>query len=272
MARPVALNESGLTTAHDKPTGPVEAEHAAALLVLAKKAKVVGLTGDGMQYTPATTDAVKTLDQQAALLADFDPTRQLTDRNQALAFWINLYNAMVIHAALSFGVRKAMTEIPHFFKRAVYRIGHLDYNLDVIEHGLLRANRGHPLRFGLPQLLPWDPRRSLVLRPFDPRIHFALNCGAVSCPPIRSYSAKNMNQELNLAARSFVSGGGVSVDPDTGRVLLSRIFLWYARDFGWTKRRQLAAAMTYMDDDQKSTVTTAAANGIGYADYDWSFA
>ena len=46
---------------------------------------------------------------------------------------------------------------------------------------------GHPLRFGLGQWMPWDARRCLVVRPMDLRIHFALNCGAASCPPIRFY-------------------------------------------------------------------------------------
>ena len=48
-----------------------------------------------------------------------------------------------------------------------------------------------------------DERISLVVE-LDPRIHFTLNCGATSCPPIRVYSAPNLDSQLNRAAASFL--------------------------------------------------------------------
>jgi hypothetical protein len=250
----------------------VDTPVAADLLDLARTAKAAGLTDDGMQYGPETDNALGELARLAESLTGFVPAGQLTSRSDALAFWINLYNALVIHAAMRFGVRGSVTEIPRFFKRAAYNVGGRSYSLDLIEHGLLRENRGHPLRLGLPQLMPWDRRRDLVLCPMDVRIHFALNCGAASCPPIRHYTPERIDRDLGLAARSFVTGGGVSVDGRTGGVLLSRIFRWYARDFGWTARRQLRTALEYLNPDQQNVLAAAAVNGIRYADYDWSFA
>ncbi len=67
---------------------------------------------------------------------------------------------------------------------------------------------------------------------FDPRIHFALVCAANSCPPIAFYNGEQLDQQLDLAMRSFLSGGGLHVERDSGTLFLSRIFKWYLGDFG----------------------------------------
>lgn len=55
----------------------------------------------------------------------------------------------------------------------------------------------------------------------DPRIHFALNCGAKSCPPVKVYSSEGLNSELKAAAASFVADN-VSVPDETGTVKCGR--------------------------------------------------
>ena len=81
-----------------------------------------------------------------------------------------------------------------------YNVGGLLFSLDEIEHGVLRCNRGHPKdkkpMFGLTEN---DPRMKLMLTKFDARIHFALNCGANSCPPIRIYQADRLNAQVGIA-------------------------------------------------------------------------
>ncbi len=245
-------------------------EIAGELLDCARAAKTACMAIEGARHEMDTERAVGELAREAGMLAEFDPARMLTDRNVALAFWINLYNTLVIHGALHFRIRRSITEIRGFFRRVAYLIGGHIYTLDIIEHGFLRENRGHPIRIFVPQLMPWDRRRRLVIRPMDTRVHFALNCGATSCPPIRHYTADKLDAELNLAVRAFLAGGGVAIDPQTGGVLLSRIFLWYARDFGWTRRRQLESILHYLDESTRRDFVSAAARGIRYLDYDWS--
>ena len=64
------------------------------------------------------------------------------------------------------------------FYRHAYKVGGLVFTLDEMEHGVLRCNRGHPSNPGIPTFQDEnDPRRDLALKHFDPRIHFALNCG-----------------------------------------------------------------------------------------------
>jgi len=249
---------------------PVTPQWAAVLLDTARQAKTAALQ-DASRASPACTEAFDRLQRHAGRLGALDLDRALEDRNVALAFWINLYNAMVIHGALRHNVRRTVTEVRGFFKRTVYRVGCQRFSLDAIEHGILRQNRGHPLRLGISQFPVGDARRRWVLRPMDRRIHFALNCGARSCPPIRHYEPSRIDEQLALAAAGFVSQS-VTVSNDTGGVLMSRLFLWYARDFGWSKRAQLASAVSYLEPDQRAAIIPAARNGIRYSRYDWSFA
>ena len=99
-----------------------------------------------------------------------------------------------------------LIQVPGFWKLHCYNIGGLVYTLDQIEHGVLRTNKGniddddnednddvfndalgHPAT-GKPEFDEADPRSQVSLTKLDPRLHFALNCGARSCPPIRVYT------------------------------------------------------------------------------------
>ena len=166
----------------------------------------------------------------AARLQGFDPTT-LAGEHERLAFWINLYNALIIDAVIHFGIRRSVREVPGFFWRAAYEVGGRRYDSADIEYGVLRANRGHPAIPG-PHFGPGDSRLSDSLQRLDPRIHFALVCAARSCPPIATYDSGKIDAQLELAARAFIRGGGVEIDRVRGEVRLSKIFQWYAPDFG----------------------------------------
>jgi hypothetical protein len=152
----------------------------------------------------------------------------LADRQVGLAFWINVYNALVFHAVVALDIRRTVWELRGFYRRVCYRVGGFVLSADDIEHGILRGNAPHGWlrrrRFGA-----GDPRLALAVHPVDPRIHFAITCGARSCPPVGAYRAAQLDQQLDLAARSFVNEE-VQVD-GRGRVSCSRILQWYARDF-----------------------------------------
>jgi hypothetical protein len=163
-------------------------------------------------------------------LAAFDPAWLTTDAERK-AFWINLYNALIIHAVIAYGARRTIREIPAVFDRAAYNVGGRRYSANDIEHGLLRANRGHPFIPG-GQFAPDDPRLAHAVATLDPRLHFALVCAAKSCPPIGFYRADRLDAQLDLAARHFINSGQVRLDRATMRVSLSRLFSWYAADFG----------------------------------------
>jgi Protein of unknown function, DUF547 len=164
---------------------------------------------------------------RAGALAAVD-LRELGGRQSRLAFWINVYNALVFHGIVALGIRHSVWEMRGFYRRVCYRVGGLVLSADDVEHGVLRDNARHGWlrgrRFGAR-----DARLALPMHPMDPRIHFAITCGAQSCPPVGVYRAEALDQQLDLAACNFLNQ---EVTPDgRGRVTCSRILRWYAKDF-----------------------------------------
>lgn len=227
--------------------------------------------------TAGTVDYHRLADSEAyaryrgctASLIDFDPG-SLSSREEQVAFWINLYNALIIDAVIAFGLLRAVREDLGFFRRAAYVIGGLRYSADDIEHGILRGNRRHfyPAII-FPQFAPDDPRFRYAIRPLDPRIHCALVCASRSCPPIAAYDPSKLDTQLDMAARSFVNGGGVTAGTGHVEVHLSPIFGWYRRDFGG-KAGMREFVLGFLDDGQARQALTERRCRIRYQQYDWS--
>ena len=198
----------------------------------------------------------------------------LRTREERLAFWINLYNALVIDAVIHFGVRESVTEgrigLLRFFRRAAYNVGGFRFSCDDIEHGILRGNRGHLLIPG-PQFALSDPRRQWVLSPPDPRIHFALNCASRSCPPFGVYDAASLDNQLDQATANFVAAD-VSLDPARSEVKLSSLFRWYAGDFGG-QEGVIALLIRYLpseDDRRRWLMDHRDKARLVHRPYDWT--
>lgn len=210
----------------------------------------------------------------AGLLRHFDPD-SLGSVEARLAFWINLYNALIIDAVIALGVRESVEEVPGFFWRAAYAVGGYRFSAMDIEHGVLRANAAHPAIPG-PQFGGRDPRRRFALADLDPRVHFTLVCAARSCPPISAYSPDQVDEQLNLAARAFIDGGGVVVSREENTLRMSRIFQWYAPDFGaWplalgSRQALREFAGPYLRDPDDRAFVREEGPAVRFQDYDWS--
>lgn len=192
--------------------------------------------------------------------------QDLGGRRPRLAFWINLYNALILDAIVCFGVEERVS--PAFFQRAAYNVCGHRFSADDIEHGVLRGNRPHPL-FRLRPFPPNDPRRRSIIEPFDPRIHFALNCGARSCPPIAFYEGDRIDDQLRTATASFLNGGGADVDLDLGTLHLSKILDWYGSDFGG-REGVLSTVADHLSNEEEAEAVRSGELRILYRDYNWS--
>jgi hypothetical protein len=179
----------------------------------------------------------------------------------AKAFWINMYNAGVIYSLVQHGQPQTLLQRRQFFGRELLGIGSLVFSLDDIEHGLLRGNRRPPAGLTRP-FGRRDPRLDLVFE-LDPRIHFALNCGSVSCPVIRHYTSAELDAQLDTATRSFVAQEARRAG---GTVELSELFKWYAADFGDVR----AFVAHYTDDPELAEMLRSEASPLVYKRYDWS--
>ena len=146
----------------------------------------------------------------------------------AWRFWINIYNALVLHTLIEFQIRGNLLDHRWIFRSARYAVGRYRLSLDDIEPGILRGNKSTPF---VPSktFAANDPRRALVIADPDPRIHFALHCGARSCPPVAAYDPQHIDDQLESAARAFLEGGGMVVEPVTGVLKLSSLLKWLSR-------------------------------------------
>ncbi|RMF07913.1 MAG: DUF547 domain-containing protein [Alphaproteobacteria bacterium] len=170
------------------------------------------------------------LDRYIASL-EATPVDRLT-REQQLAFWINLYNAATLRLVLE-----------HY---PVHSIRDIDISPGLFSDGPWGAK----ILTVAGEKLSLDDIEHRILRPIwrDPRIHYAVNCASVGCPDLarRAYQAETVDAMLDAAARAYVNHPrGIRID--NGRLIASKIYKWYAADFGGTEARVIAHARQYAD-------------------------
>jgi hypothetical protein len=149
-------------------------------------------------------------------------------------------------------------------------VGEYTFSPDDMEHGILRGNvRPHMHAFR--QFGPFDARRALAFKKADPRVHFALVCGARSCAPIKFYRAGNIDADLETATISFVNSSEVIVIPEEKKLVISMIFKWYEKDFGGRAGVVDFIGRHLVDDAKKKFLEREKDRiRIEYLYYDWN--
>lgn len=138
-------------------------------------------------------------------------------------FWINIYNAY-------FQINKKASPGQKIYSQKNIVIADHTFSLDDIEHGILRRYR-YKYSFGLlPNIFTRKLIKDLAVKQIDYRIHFALNCGAVSCPPIAFYHKNKIESQLELATKSFLEGES-TFDENNLILYTSKLLKWYKHDF-----------------------------------------
>lgn len=180
-------------------------------------------------------------------------------QDAALAFWINVYNATV-----QYRLRADPDQFDRrsFFGRALIEIAGQPLSLDDIEHGIIRRSQW---KYGLgyirkPFARGFEKRHRLD--ELDERIHFALNCGAASCPAVFGYEASRVDEQLDEAARAYLEETA-EYDPSANQAVVPRLCLWYRGDFGGKRGIQQLLR-------RYEVVPADATPSLSYADYDWS--
>jgi hypothetical protein len=200
----------------------------------------------------------------AETLASYDTGQLATtlESDEArTAFWCNVYNATV---------QRTLRERPEvysrwrFFRRNLLTVAGTSLSLDDIEHGLLRRSQ---FKFAMgyvrkPDLLVGSFERTLRVTSPDWRIHFALNCGANSCPPVMTYETDSLDEQLDSVTASYLAAE-TTYDPDEGTVEVTPLFRWYRGDFGGTDGI-LDILRTY------EVIPADADPDVAVGNYDWS--
>ncbi len=187
------------------------------------------------------------LDQYLKILEAVD-TKSLSEDEQ-FAFYANAYNAWTIKLILSgYPDVKSIKDLGNLFqspwKKEIVRIDGEVMTLDNVEHDILR------------------PRFK------DPRVHFAINCAAISCPPLRPEPFKGdiLSSQLEDSTRSFLNNPA-SYKFDNNKFYVSRIFKWFAEDFN---HDVLSFYLKYAEGDLKQKLSANRKNiQVKYLDYDW---
>lgn len=197
---------------------------------------------------------------------------QAWDETAQIAFLINAYNGYTLqliidHYPISGGglIKRifypdnSIRQIGGAFDEIRHRVAGAELTLDDIEHGRLRSDYA------------------------EPRIHFALVCAAVSCPPLRreAYRGHRLDAQLDDQARRFLNDPRHNrYEPGRGRVYLSKIFEWFGQDFqdfapdrGYrgdqTLRGVLAFTARYLPDRVAGFLRSGDYR-VEFLDYDWT--
>lgn len=180
--------------------------------------------------------------------------------NKTKAFWINTYNAYV---------QILLTEDPilfedrgAFFKGDLINVGGELLSLDFIEHGIIR---GSVVKLSMGFLK--DPFASKLEKQFrveetDGRIHFAVNCGATSCPYVAVYSSYGLDKELDQITRQFLQRTS-KYDESEDEVYVTTLFSWFKGDFS-----DRGGVIGYLK--KYVCIPEDADPDVNYKDYDWT--
>lgn len=165
-----------------------------------------------------------TIEERSRLRSYIDAMQKVNvsnyNRDEQLAFWINLYNAVTVDIVLAHYPVDSIRDIdisPGLFTdgpwgKKLINIENETLSLNDIEHRILR-----PI---------WK----------DARIHFVVNCASIGCPNLQpqAFTSRSINMQMDLAAKQYIAHPRGVTFTDEG-VVVSSIFSWFQQDFGETE-------------------------------------
>ncbi|KAG8637645.1 hypothetical protein MANES_15G147300v8 [Manihot esculenta] len=141
-------------------------------------------------------------------LEEVDPRK--LKQEEKLAFWINVHNALVMHAYLVYGIPHSNMKRMSLILKAAYNVGGHNVNVDMIQNSILGCHLLRPgqwlrnLFSSKPKFKVGDPRKSYSVDYPEPRLHFALSAGRCSDPAVRVYTPKTMFEDLEAAKEEYI--------------------------------------------------------------------
>ena len=155
-----------------------------------------------------------------------------------LAYWINAYNAFTIDLILRHYPIKSIKNIKNPWEQRYWKLGKKWYNLNEIEHEILRKMN-------------------------EPRIHFAIVCASISCPKLQNeaFTTSGLEVQLSKATQEFLNDKTRNSISEN-HLDLSKIFQWFTKDF-----KQNGSLIDFLN--QYSTIKISAKAKKSYKDYNW---
>lgn len=178
------------------------------------------------------------LKKYIAFLGDNMPNNTW-NKDDKLVYWINAYNALTIDLILRNPTVKSIKDINKPWDQRLWKLGEKWYNLNEIEHDILRKMN-------------------------EPRIHFAIVCASVSCPKLQNlaFTASGLESQLTNATKEFLNDSSKN-KLSTNKLELSKIFKWFTKDF-----KQGQSLIDFLN--KYSDIKISQKASISYKDYDWN--
>jgi len=220
-----------------------------------------------------------------------DLSQLLTSQNELKAFFINIYNVLSIHAVISHYRKEKrlnifLVERPSFYASYKYNIGGHNYTLSDIEQGIFRKNSNMAVdltstvldfAFGTKskgeRFTLNDSRRKFVLQYLDPRVHFALSPGIISCPSYRYYTAVDIDTQLEIAAREYCEINSY-LREEKGKKYFEVIemFKFYKTDFAPSDNALINYIVSYLKDETREKISQEVEKNevqLKFISYNW---
>ncbi|HUP61723.1 MAG TPA: DUF547 domain-containing protein [Thermoanaerobaculia bacterium] len=206
----------------------------------------------GVDYKSLKARDAKTVQAIRQQLARVNAAK--LDRKSQLAHWINVYNVNTVATILEHYPVDSIRDIStdpiirlNVFKKPRVPVGGDKLSLDQIENEKIREGFK------------------------DPRIHFAINCAAKSCPPLRTdaYAGAKIDAQLDEQARAFLARTRFERDGDELTIHVTKIMDWFSDDFEKWGGGKAAFIRRYVSADKQRMIDQAKKIELEYDDYDW---
>lgn len=225
----------------------MDQSHAAFTVILKKHIKNNKVDYAGLKKNPGELTAYLN-----TLAAVPESTFKKWNRDQQMAFLINLYNAATLKLIVDHYPVKSIKDIGSIFKgpwkQPVVRLFGKQQTLDYVEHDLLRAKYQ------------------------DPRVHFAVNCASIGCPSLRpeAFQAMMLDAQLDEQGRAFLRDASKNhLDAPRKTLYLSPIFDWFKGDFTAKSGTVEQFILPYVSDTDRKVIEKGGL-AIRYTDYNWN--
>lgn len=201
----------------------------------------------------ATINKIAALDPQMLLA-------ELNTKDKQLAFWVNMYNGTIQYLLTT---QPSLWEDRSdlFSGERITIAGNL-LSPEDIEHGIIRGGEAKLGLGFIPKFFPSKFERTFKIDGGDGRIHFALNCGAIDCPPVEIYAAETVDKRLDHRTTVYLKKH-TTVDVENEKIIATPLFSWFKGDFNGVD--DFLVKFGIITEEQKNFSRDS-------KDYDWTLA
>ncbi|KAL8471967.1 hypothetical protein ACS0TY_029271 [Phlomoides rotata] len=205
-------------------------------------------------------------------LEEIDPKKMTHE--EKLAFWINVHNALVMHAFLAYGIPQNNMKRMFLLLKAAYNVGGQVVSADVIQSSILGCRLSRPgqwLRLLLSSKTKFkagDERQAYVIERPEPLLYFALSAGSHSDPAVRVFTPKRVFQELEAAKEDYIRATfGVRKDH---KVILPKIVESFVKDSGLCQAGILEMIQQSLPGSLRKSIKKCQPQGKSRKNIEWA--